>query len=271
MRINRTPLILTGLALGLAGGIYLAETRLDPIGQQQAQASDLFAFAEEDVQRFSLQRPDITLELVLAAPGSRPAWQLVRPEKTPASDAAVAYLLNLLATVQTGDRFDLADNGPSNGPPDGNVQQRLGEFGLDQPSATLDITLRDGQQHRLLLGQADFSGRYLYALRDPDPDAEAQSVLLVPIDLAPAVERPLPEWRYTAELPGPPGNETPPLPGEEASEGASAGQEPAELPARETSPGQLPQPSLEGPNGSSSGPSNVAPALGGSGSDGSGE
>lgn len=109
-------------------------------------------------------------------------WMMQLPKQIPANNAAVTYLVNLLATSKGDRTFPIA--------PD----QRQ-EYGLAQPQVTVEVTLDSQQVHRLLLGQADFSRSSLYALVDPANADEAElEVTLVPYDFQNAVERPLTEW-----------------------------------------------------------------------------
>lgn len=215
MKIQRTNVILVLVALGLAGGIYWQQ-RWAPGGSDRAPnptgagttaakgPKTLFPFQEQDVVRFTLRRPDLTLTLEKqpsSSPGE-PDWRILAPTQLPAneppgsngaSDGAVAYLLSLLATGEVSDRFAL----------EGDREARLAEFGLDRPMAQLDLTLADGSSHKLILGAANFDRTSLYAIRDGETRDPAVEIVVVDIDLEPAVQRPLAEWLARAELPEP--------------------------------------------------------------------
>jgi len=60
---------------------------------------------------------------------SKPKWLMKAPSQTPASDASVSYLMNLLAKGKS----DRAIQVP--------VAQ-LQEYGLDQPQATIEVKLK---------------------------------------------------------------------------------------------------------------------------------
>ena len=76
------------------------------------------------------------------------------PEKVPASEAAIAYLLDLLVTGKSNRILTVS-------------AAQLSEYGLQQPQATIEVTLNDGKTHRLVLGRADFNRSFLYAQADP--------------------------------------------------------------------------------------------------------
>lgn len=216
MKIQRNTLVLALVALGLSSGIYLQQRLTAPESSRAVRtegAEPLFDFAEADVVEFTITRPDLTLSLsqpTAASSGDdvadllaetaavgQPDWAITAPEQTPASDGAVAFLLNLLATGDCRDRFSIAQEGQSAA----ELQQRLGEFGLDQPKAQVDLTLGDGTTHQLLLGDDNFDGSGIYAMGDRGQSPGKTEIFLVDSSLEPAMLRPLEEWRYTAELP----------------------------------------------------------------------
>ncbi|MHC5831945.1 MAG: DUF4340 domain-containing protein, partial [Nostoc sp.] len=99
-------------------------------------------------------------------------WLIKSPISAPANDAIVSYLMDLLVKGKS----DSTLSTPA---------KELGEFALDQPQATINITLKNRQSHQLLLGKSNFNGNFLYALTDPaaKPDGNI-NVLLVSTDFA---------------------------------------------------------------------------------------
>lgn len=114
-------------------------------------------------------------------------WRLSAPLKVPANPATVAFLTNLLTTTQR-DRTLVVS-------PD-----RAAEFGLDQPTGTISITLADQKKHQLVLGKPSFDRTFLYALIDPDPQAKELSVSLISPQFANAVDRDLAEWQVEKKV-----------------------------------------------------------------------
>ncbi len=114
-------------------------------------------------------------------------WRLSAPLKLPANPATVAFLTNLLTTTQR-DRTLVVS-------PD-----RAAEFGLDQPTGTISITLADQTQHKLVLGKPSFDRTFLYTLIDPDPQAKELSVSLISPQFANAVDRDLTEWQVEKKV-----------------------------------------------------------------------
>ena len=221
MKLKSKTLILLLLACGLGGFVYFYEIRGGGKGQeQQAQASgrQIFAFEEAQVQALTLKTGEQTLEFVKAptpaakssastspekrveAAGKTPEkqaesqqpqsqWLLKAPVAGPANDASVAFLLSLLATG----RSDRTIKAP--------LTQKA-DFGLDQPTATIEVKLNDQKTHRFILGKPDFNQSFWYAQADPATSGTPElSVLLVSPDFNNAVSRPLSEWRTAPEPP----------------------------------------------------------------------
>ncbi len=208
MKLKRTPLILLAIAALFGLGVYIHESQQASQQQEsQNQGQPLFTFKEQDVQSFTLKTPQQTLAFTRSAaspvpqkpsptpsPTSTadvPVWQMTSPKTTLASNASVAYLLNLLATAKREKTLTVPT-------------AKQAEFGFDNPLAIVDVTLKDQKTHRLILGNADFNRSYLYAQADP-PEKPQQdlSVSLVSMDFENAVKRPLSEWEGQPASPSP--------------------------------------------------------------------
>jgi Domain of unknown function (DUF4340) len=176
------------LALGLGGFVYFYEirgaTQREEVKDKKQQ---IFSFAEDDMQSLTIKTKNITLNLERSNKPNNPKWLLKSPTSEPANDAIVSYLTNLLIKG-TSERSLLVSS------------SQLGEFGLDQPLATININLKNQKTHQLTLGKSNFNGRFLYAQADPTikPDGNIQ-VLLVSTDFANAVNRELSEWKQPVD------------------------------------------------------------------------
>ncbi|MGF1601863.1 MAG: DUF4340 domain-containing protein [Thermosynechococcaceae cyanobacterium] len=184
--MKSNTLILVMIALLFGGGVFFFDR------QQQAQKSEteaatatpLFSFSEDDVQRLRITTPAQTLVFQRATSGPS-TWSLGASLTSPADEAAVLFLVNLLATAQR-DRILEAS------------AQQFKEFGLEPPTATVVVTLKNQKSHTLVIGGKDFNQRKVYALVDPPPAAtEKNAVTLVPTTFLDAIARPLSEWKYS--------------------------------------------------------------------------
>ncbi|WP_315791705.1 DUF4340 domain-containing protein [Fischerella sp. JS2] len=196
MKLQRTTLILILLMLGLGGFVYFHEfywkTQQEEVKNKKQQ---IFSFEEDDVQSLAIKTKNATIILERNNKSERPKWRMTSPQQVPANDAIVSYLMDLLVKGESDRTISTSVN-------------QLGEFGLAAPQATIDIKLKNQQNHQLLLGKADFNSRFLYAQADPNykPDNNVD-VLLVSKDFGNAVNRELSEWK---EIPNQ--SESTPLP-----------------------------------------------------------
>ena len=188
MKLPKTTLILILLTLGLGSFVYFHEIRGATVQEEtKEQKQQIFSFGEDDVQSLTVTTKKLTLNLERNPESSNPKWLIKSPVSGPANDAIVSYLMDLLSKGNS-------DRTLSTSP------KELQEFALDQPQATINITLKNRQSHQLLLGKSNFNGRFLYAQADPaaKPDGNI-NVLLVSTDFANAVNRELSEWKQPVD------------------------------------------------------------------------
>jgi hypothetical protein len=191
MKLQRTTLVLLITATLLGGGVYFSEIQRAQ-NQEAAKTTKepIFSFKEDQIESVTIYTKTETLEFERASGKGRTTnWQMKQPKEAPASDAAVAFLLDLLAEGKSDRSFFIPAN------------QRQ-EYGLNQPLATVKVQLKNKENHRLSLGKPDFNRSFLYAQADSPQQTSGQlKVLLVPIDFDYAVNRPISEWQNQAERP----------------------------------------------------------------------
>ncbi len=187
MKLPRTTLILILLALGLGSFVYFYEIRGASQREEiKEQNQRIFSFSEDDVQALTIKTKKLTLNLERSNQSNQSKWLIKSPISEPANDAIVSYLMDLLVKGKSNRTLSTPRN-------------ELGQFALEQPQATIDITLKNQQNHQLILGKNNFNGRFLYAQTEQatKPDGNV-NVLLVPIDFQNAVNRELSEWKQSA-------------------------------------------------------------------------
>ena len=186
MKLHRTTLVLLFTAILLGGFVYFAEIQ----GATKREAvkttkQPIFALKEDDIQSLTLYLDEETLEFERVS--GKTGWQMKTPQDVPASNAAVAFLLNLLVEGKSDRSFPIK---PS----------QFQDYGLDKPIAVVSVKLKNQQTHQLILGKPDFNRSFLYAQADPSVQSpQPWKVLLVPIDFEYAVNRPLSEWQSKSE------------------------------------------------------------------------
>lgn len=190
MKLQRSTLILVGLALVLGAGVILSESqwfkslksKTNP-GVEDTQ-STILNFSEAEVKAIALEQGQETLRLERQTDDT---WRLTQPTQGLAEAGAVAFLLSRLNTDRPLQRVTMQPDQAS-------------DFGFTQPTGTVTLTLGDDRRHTLILGGPDFSGSAYYAVVDPPswpPQAgsEPYPVLVVNADVATALQRPLEEWQ----------------------------------------------------------------------------
>jgi hypothetical protein len=186
MKIKKSTVFLLLAALALGGITVLTVQTQQPSSEQTAEGEpqDLFAFQEAQVQSFTLENRSESFRFERNEEGQ---WQMLEPEQQRASDASIAFLLNQMAAAESTRSITISANERS-------------DFGLDDPLATVDVTLDNQETHRLVLGSYDFNRSFLYALVDPAADENADlQVFLVSPNFENAVIRPREDWKATEE------------------------------------------------------------------------
>lgn len=246
MKIKPTTLFLVLAALLLGGvTLFVAHTQ-DPASEQTEtnERQPIFSFKEDQVQSFTLETQSQFFRFERNGEG---VWQMQEPEQTTANDASIAFLLNLVATGESTRSISIPDADRS-------------DFGLDEPLATLELTLDNQEKHTLILGGYDFNRTSLYAIADPpenpdgentneddadgnsadgnsanansaNEDLEDLTVLLVSPNFENAVSRPIEEWKQLPETTTSPS----PSPSPNSSASPSASPSPSSSPSAEAS------------------------------------
>jgi hypothetical protein len=179
MKLQPVTLGLVLVAAVLSGFVYFSQVHSNPQPEAATtQKQKLFGFEEKQVKSFTLK----TQLRSLAFAREQGKWQMLVPEKTPASESTIAYLLNLLVTASS-DRTIATTT----------TEQK--DFGFDQPMAVIEVKLDNQETHRLVLGGYDFNRSNLYAQADTPAQATEVKVQLVSPGFDNAVNRALSDWK----------------------------------------------------------------------------
>lgn len=193
MKLQRSTAALVTAALVLGGVVVFTQSQeansdRPTTAQGDSEASPVFGFEEEDVVELHIETQG---QAVTFEKNDQGFWAMTEPERHPAEEAAIAFLLSRLTTdgLLKTTTMDAANQD---------------EFGLQVPFATVDLTLEDGTTHSLALGDADFSGQNYYALIDPESiplskEAGEVEVAIVTENILNGVDRPLEEWKAVVD------------------------------------------------------------------------
>ena len=178
--LQKSTWALLATALVLSGVVYVYDFESDREATE-TQRQQLFDFEEEDIQAVTLQK-----QIRFERSGKEPfPWQM-QPQNVPANDAAVSFLLDLLVQGNSDRSFTISPNQKS-------------EYGLEQPSARIQVELKNKEKHELILGNTNFDNQFIYAQVDPSSQNDQLTVNLVSINFQYAVDRELEEWKQPDE------------------------------------------------------------------------
>ncbi|WP_299409184.1 DUF4340 domain-containing protein [Acaryochloris sp. IP29b_bin.148] len=190
MKLKSTTIVLLITAIVGGVGVFLwtnAQKSPEEATQQQEQLQQVFSFNEDQVETLTVTTPKLTLVFERSQQSFPHTWRMKKPQDQPADEAAVAFLLNLLATTKSPRTLAVK---PS----------RQEEFGFDQSPGTIQVVLKNKQTHNLVLGGQEPTESYLYAQVDPQSaPVDTLQVVLVPTAFLNAINRPLTEWQTQAK------------------------------------------------------------------------
>jgi len=190
MKLEKTTLVLMLLALGFGSIVYFVEIR----GKSQQEdasaiAQKLVPFKNDDIQSFTVNIPEytLTIERFYANNPGETNWRIKSPFQGFASEASVVFLLDKITTGKSDRALSIPPNSRK-------------EYGLEKPPEIVEIKLKNGQTHKLVVGNSDFTGKLLYAEVDPPEKPNGNvSVVLIPLDFRSTISRPISDWTYQEE------------------------------------------------------------------------
>ncbi len=203
MKLKSTTMVLLVTALVCGVGVFLWTTSQDSpeeITEQQELVQKLFQFNEDQVASLTVTKPDQTLVFERSQQSFPHTWRMKQPQDQPADEAAIAFLLNLLATAKSPRTLSIEPT-------------RQKEFGFDQSPGSIKVMLKNKQSHDLVLGGQDPTESFIYAQVDPGSEpSQTLQVVLVPTAFLNAINRPLAEWQAPTKPDQPTVPATPPTP-----------------------------------------------------------
>ena len=187
MKLQRTTWFLLGLALFLGGFVYVYEIQGKPQREAiEAKQKQIFTFPEKEIKELTIERAEQTLKFERTQDDRKP-WLMKQPEEVSVNDGVISFLLNLLAKEQSDRSFTVSSD-------------RVSQYGLDKPLATITILLENGKKHQLILGKPDFQDKFIYALTEPQTNNKQKlEVILVSKNFQYAIEREIEEWKQKEE------------------------------------------------------------------------
>lgn len=157
--MKKSTVILLLTAIGLGAFVYFYEiTGGKKREEAEESAKKLFPFKQDDITEISLNRAGETLRFEKRGD----EWVITQPLSAKAEQTALDAIARNLTTSQVERKLSA-------------TADKLSTYGLNEPKVNLTVKLKSGEQHRLRLGNKDFTGSFAYALID-----DSQEVALVP-------------------------------------------------------------------------------------------
>jgi hypothetical protein len=147
----KTLLVAVGILAVLGGAVYYTRENPPSTGDENPK---IISVEKEQVQELTVSRP--AKDPLTVQRGEDDKWKFGAPLTMPADSNSVGFMADTAASLEA-DRV---------------VEENVTDwkpYGLDEPSLTLDVKLKDGKSHRVLFGRETPTGSSLYARLDGDP------------------------------------------------------------------------------------------------------
>lgn len=171
--MKRNTLIVLFIALALGAYVYFYEMKHGKARDEEETSKPAFTFKSEDIAAVSLTSQQQTVALE----NNGQAWAITQPIKTDAEQSSIESLVSSIASA-TIDRSLVMTPGLQSG------------SGLAQPAVVVEVKLKNGTQHKIILGRKDPTDASVYAQIDQNPN-----VLLLPASLLESTNKKLNDLR----------------------------------------------------------------------------
>jgi len=172
--IKTSTLIVLVCAVALAAALYFVEKRPAEEEKPSGESKPAFAIAAQDISSINLSHPG---QPAIRLEKHNDKWQIVQPIETEADQSSAQGIVDQL----TEDRVAQTEPGGAD---------RLKAYGLDAPQTTIELQVKGGAKHTLLIGDKDFTGDSVYSLIDGGPQ-----VSLLPASLGASADKSLDDLR----------------------------------------------------------------------------
>lgn len=187
MKLNRNTIFLLIVALSLAGAVFFSEIVKDGFNWTRKQEQEryiplIFPFSVEMVQKIDLKINQTLISFAKTGNDPQP-WLMTNPEKTKASEAAIAFLLNLFPSAQKKIELLATDS-------------LRKEYGINDKSPVITITISGGDRYQIILGNSNFDNTQIYAeVIFPQKNNQSPQIYLLSKSFQYALERDFSEWK----------------------------------------------------------------------------
>jgi Domain of unknown function (DUF4340) len=164
--IKKSTLIVLVCAILLGGGVYYYQRREAQENSTPKETSrPVFSFQPEDVTSFTLSHPSQPNQPAIRFEKRDGTWRILQPVETVADQSAAQGIVDQVAEA----RVEQTEPGSAD---------RRKVYGLDPAQTVLELQLKNGSKHTLLIGDKDFTGDSVYTVADNSPNVSLLPILL---------------------------------------------------------------------------------------------
>lgn len=152
----RSLILATVVLLALVGFLYWSNHRkpADEALKPSESSPAILKLDEASITKVEVKKPDT--DPVVFTKSSSGAWQITEPKPFRADQTNVSSTLSALASLNSQRVVE-------------DKASDLKQYGLEPPSAEIDLTEKDNKSQKLLLGDSTPSGAAVYAMLSGDP------------------------------------------------------------------------------------------------------
>lgn len=176
----RTTFVIVVLLLLVGGYVLLAEERIEDTEVVGFESPQFYTVTESDINHITIETGKSVRSFLRSNEGP---WLFDEPNGPPVDLARWGGVTLLLGGPDT--QRLLSEN-----------VENLAEYGLDEPSITIDFLLTGERKERILLGSTTRNGLFHFAMREGDPQLYMVSALWGQVLARLAIEPPYPPWYY---------------------------------------------------------------------------
>jgi Domain of unknown function (DUF4340) len=181
--IKKPTLIVLLCAILLGGGVYYFQWHSSEHPKTtEDKSKPAFAIQASNITSIDILHPGKADQPPIDLRNQDGKWEITQPLETAADQSAISGITDGLASAR------VSKTEP--GTPD-----RLKAYGLDSPRVELDFQLKSGTKHKVLIGDKDFTGSYVYGLIDG-----AKEVSLLPLSLYDSTDKNAEQFRDRSVL-----------------------------------------------------------------------
>jgi len=180
--VKPAPLLIAlVILLGLGGAVWYSEKH-PPQPKSDVKTEKVISVEQDQLRRIQIARPEETIALEKADDGK---WRITQPKPYKADESSASSLVSNLASLN-------ADQVVAEKEKEGDWKT----YGLDPAKLQVEITLKDGKQHKLLLGDDAPTSAGVYARLEGD-----QRLFTIPSYVKSSVDKTVSDLRDKRLLP----------------------------------------------------------------------